>query len=142
MVLDCVADKLTDLLIGLLDVLPALYVFSTMSSIIFLQINKSVEMADSEVNKVNSRVPNLRYVYEPHPSPRISCKSEAASRRIRSRPTRTSFFTPLNLFNRFRTTSYGVLRLMIPNSTVCKAMAHVLYVVQYLRIYDQCRRAD
>lgn len=48
-VLDSVVDKLANFLIDLAHIVPALNGLSTMSSIVSLQINKSVEMMDAEI---------------------------------------------------------------------------------------------
>ena len=116
MVLDCAAYNVANILVDLLDVLPGLYILSTVGSIIFLQVNKGIEIANAKADLYSSMtISDMDVSYL---SQRISCRSEAASRRIWSRPTRTSFLTPSNLFDRFRTTCCKFSRLLVLNDGI------------------------
>ena len=54
MVLDCAAYNVANILVDLLDVLPGLYILSTVGSIIFLQVNKGIEMANAKADLYSS----------------------------------------------------------------------------------------
>lgn len=128
MVLDSVVDKLANLLADLVHILPSLSRLLTIDSIVFLHVNEGVEMTDAGIwlyCKLSDKNKSATYHLL-----RISCKLDVASRRIRSRPMCTSFFTPSNLFDIFRITSckfQSQQRPQIPGTT------NSLDFIQYLK---------